>query len=263
MSEEDLTLDEYKKAKQIWKHFNIKNMGDYHDLHSKTDVLLLTDVFENLRDRCLSLYEYYIQPNFAFDALLKLTGIEIDLVYDQERFEMIEAGLRGGMTQTPCKKVEANNKYMGDDYDKKESSFKNYLDANSLYGLSMIQRLLYRNPKWDDKLTEDDIINYKNNNGRTGYILEVDLEYPKELHDLHNDYPLAPEVMNVKADMLSEKQVEIYKRTNGGKEPKDEKTSKLILNLNGKSKYIVHIRTLQFYLKHGLKLKKIHRAEKN
>ena len=127
----------------------------------------------------------------------------------------------------------------------------------------MIQRLLYRNPKWDDKLTEDDIINYKNNNGRTGYILEVDLEYPKELHDLHNDYPLAPEVMNVKADMLSEKQVEIYKRTNGGKEPKDEKTSKLILNLNGKSKYIVHIRTLQFYLKHGLKLKKIHRAEKN
>ena len=67
----------------------------------------------------------------------------------------------------------------------------------------------------------------------------------------------------VEADMLSEKQVEIYKRTNGGKEPKDEKTSKLILNLNGKSKYIVHIRTLQFYLKHGLKLKKIHRAEKN
>ena len=68
---------------------------------------------------------------------------------------------------------------MGDDYDKKESSFKNYLDANNLYGLSMIQGLPYRNPKWDDKLTEDDIINYNNNNGRTGYILEVDLEYPK------------------------------------------------------------------------------------
>ena len=99
--------------------------------------------------------------------MLKLTGIEIDLVYDQERYEMIEAGLRGGMTQTPCKKVEANNKYMGDDYDKNiESS----------------------NLKWDDKITEDDIINY--NNGRTGCILEVDLEYPKELHDLHNDYPL-------------------------------------------------------------------------
>ena len=124
----------------------------------------------------------------------------------------------------------------------------------------MIQKLPYRSLKWDDKITEDDIINY--DNGRTGFILEVDLEYPKELHEFHNDYPLAPEVMNVKANMLSEKQVEIYKLINGSKEPKDEKTNKLILNLNDKNKYVVHIRTLQFYLKHGSKLKKVHRAIK-
>ena len=266
LTEEGITNDDYTKAKQIWKHFDIKNMGEYHDLHLKTHVLLLTDVFENFRDMCLSYYGldpvyYYTLPNFAFDAMLKLTGIEIDLVYNQEMYEMIEAGLRGGMTQTTCKKVEANNKYMGSDYDSsKESSYINYLDANNLYGLSMIQKLPCRNLKWDDKITEDDIINY--NNGRTVYILEVDLEYPKELHDLHNDYPLAPEVMNVKANMLSEKQVEIYKLINGSKEPKDEKTKKLILNLNEKSKYVVHIRTLQFYLKHGLKLKKVHRAIK-
>ena len=155
--------------------------------------------------------------------MLKLIGIEIDLVYNQDMYEMIEAGLRGGMTQTTRKKVEANNKNMGDDYDKKkESTYINYLDANNLYGLSMIQKLPYRNLKWDDKITEGDIINY--NNGRNGFILEVDLEYPKELHELHDDYPLAPEVMNVKANMLSEKQVEIYKLINGSKEPKDEKT---------------------------------------
>ena len=266
LTEEGITNDDYTKAKQIWKHFDIKDMGEYHDLYLKTDVLLLTDVFENFRDMCLSYYGldpvyYYTLPNFAIDAMLKLTGIEIDLVYNQEMYAMIEAGLRGGMTQTTCKKVEANNKYMGSDYDKnKASSYINYLDANNLYGLSMIQKLPYRNLKWDDKITEEDIINY--DNGRTGYILEVDLEYPKELHDLHNDYPLAPEVMNVKANMLSEKQVEIYKLINGSKEPKDEKTKKLILNLNDKSKYVVHIRTLQFYLKHGLKLKKIHRAIK-
>ena len=68
--------------------------------------------------------------------------------------------------------------------------------------------------------------------------------------------------MNVKANLLSEKQVEIYKLINGSKEPKDEKTNKLVLNSNDKKKYVVHIRTLQFYLKHGLKLKKVHRAIK-
>ena len=127
-------------------------------------------------------------------CLIKLTGIEIDLVYNQEMYEMIEAGLRGGMTQTTCKKVEANNKYMGADYDSsKESSYINfYLDANNLFGLSMIQKLQYRNLEWNDNITEEAIINYTN--GSMGYILEVDVEYPKELHDLHDDYPLAPEV---------------------------------------------------------------------
>ena len=83
------------------------------------------------------------------------------------------------MTQTTCKKVEANNKHMGTDYNEnKESSYINYFDANNLYGLSMIQKLPYRNLKWDHKITEKDIINCKN--GSTCYILEVDLEYPKE-----------------------------------------------------------------------------------
>ena len=77
--------------------------------------------------------------------MLKLTGIETDLVYNQEMYAMIEAGLRGEMTQTTCKKVEAKNTYMGDDDDpSKESSYINfYLDANNLFGLSMIQKLQY------------------------------------------------------------------------------------------------------------------------
>ena len=94
------------------------------------------------------------------------------------------------------KKLEVNNKYMGEEYDEsKENSYINYFDANNLYGLNMIQKLLYKNLKWNDILKEKDIINYKNNN--IGYILEMDLEYPKELHDLHSDYLMAPEVMNV------------------------------------------------------------------
>ena len=265
LSEEGISVNDYERAKIIWKHFDIKNMGEYHDLYLKTDVLLLTDIFENFRDVCMKYYGldpayYYTLPNFAFDAMLKMTGVEIDLIYDQEMYEMIEAGLRGGMCTVSTKKVEANKQYMGEEYDKnKESSYINYFDANNLYGLSMIQKLPYKNLKWDDTLKEEDIINYKNNN--IGYILEVDLEYPKELHDLHNDYPMAPEVMNVKADMLSDKQIEIYEFLNH-KKPMDEKTNKLVLNLNDKEQYVIHIRTLQFYLKQGLKLKNIHRAIK-
>ena len=153
--------------------------------------------------------------------MLKLTGIDIDLVYGQEMYEMIEAGLRGGMTQTTCKKVEAN-KSIEPDYDRNNgSSYINNLDANNLCGLSMTQELPQRNFQRDDKIAEEDKIHYS---GSTGNILEVDVEYPKELHDLHSDYPLAPEVMNVKANILSEEQVETLKLINGNKEPKDEKT---------------------------------------
>ena len=102
---------------------------------------------------------------------------------------------------------------MGEDYDEhKESSYINNLDANDLYVLSVIQKLPYKDFKWDETSKEEDIFNYKNNS--IGYILEVDLEYPKELHDLHNDYPIAPEVMNVKAHMLPDKQIEFYELLN-------------------------------------------------
>ena len=92
----------------------------------------------------------------------------------------------------------------------------------------MIKKLQYRNLEWNDEIAEEDIIKYTN--GSMDYILEVDVEYPKELHDLQNalkfNYPLAPEVKNVKANMLSDKQVEIHKQINGSEEPADEKTKK-------------------------------------
>ena len=123
---------------------------------------------------------------------------------------------------------------------KKEKSCIAYLDANNSYGLSIIHKVTCRNLEWDDTITEEDIITYTN--GSTGYILEVDLEYPKELRGLHSDYPLAPEVMNGKANMLSEKQVERFKLMEI-QNPKDEKTKKLILNLSDKEKHVVQIRT--------------------
>ena len=124
---------------------------------------------------------------------------------------MIERGLRGGMCQVSNRLVEANNKYMGEDYDEKQpSSYINYLDANNLYGLAMCQKLPYKDIKFvEGNFTEEHIDTWSDLG--TGFILDVDLEYPEELHDKHIDYPLAPEIMKVNADMLSETQKEIYK----------------------------------------------------
>ena len=267
LSEEDISDADYERAKLIWKHFNIKNLGEYHDLYLETDVLLLTDVYENFRKQCLTDYEldpahYYTLPNFAWDAMLLKTGIELELLHDEELYNMVEKGLRGGMCQVSMRKATANNKYMGDDYDEtKPSSYINYLDANNLYGLAMCKKLPYKKIRFvKDNFTEDDIKYHNSDYSNKGYILDVDLEYPKECHDKHTDYPLAPEIMNVSADMLSDYQKETYKAYHFNNAPKDEKTNKLILNVMDKQNYVLHIDILKFYLKQGLKIKKINRV---
>ena len=265
LSETHISDEDYERANLVCKHFNIKNLGEYHDLYLMTDVYLLTDVFENFRDMCLDYYgldpAYYVTlPNYSWNAFLYTTGIKLENIHIKEMYEMIESGLRGGMTQCSYKKVDANNKYMNKEYDKRiPSSYINYLDANNLYGLAMCKKLPYKHFKWVySKFDEKKVMKY-NDNDDTGYILEVDLEYPKEIHDLHKDYPMAPEIMTINENMLSNVQKDIY-RYYYNTEAKDEKTNKLVLNVMDKKKYVLHISALQFYLKHGLKLKKVHRA---
>ena len=111
---------------------------------------------------------------------------------------------------------------MNEDYDKsKPSSYISYLDANNVYGLAMCKKLPYDDFKWYyGRMDEKRVMN-------TGYILEVDLDYPKELHDLHKDYPLGPEIMFVNESMLSHVQKDIHKY-HYGKDASDEKTKKLV-----------------------------------
>ena len=163
-------------------------------------------------------------------------------------YEMIEHGLRGGVTQCSFKKVEANNKYITETYDKsKPSSYINYLDANNLYGLAMCKKLPYGDFKWYyGRMDEKKILKYCDNDD-IGYILEVDLDYLKELHDLHKDYPLVPEIMSINENMLLKIQKDIHKYYYG-KDANDGKTNKLILNVMDKKKYVLHISALKFYL---------------
>ena len=105
--------------------------------------------------------------------------------------------------------AKANNKCMEDEYDEtKPSNYISYLDANNLYGLAMSMKLPTGKMKWGKKIPK---VEEWNENDEFAYIMGVDLEYPKELHHEHSDYPLAPENMNVAQHLLSEHQRELHR----------------------------------------------------
>ena len=90
-----ITNDEYDHAKKVWKAFKIKTMGEYHDLYLGSDVLLLADVFESFRKTCLQYYKldpchYFTSPGLSWDAMLKMTKIELELMTDVDMFQFIE-----------------------------------------------------------------------------------------------------------------------------------------------------------------------------
>ena len=171
-------------------------MGEYHDLYLGSDVLLLADVFESFRKTCLQYYKldpchYFTSPSLSWDSTLKMTNIILELMTDIDMFQFIEKCMRGGVSYIANRYRKANNKYMKE-YDKKApSKYIMYQDANNLYGWAMSQYLPTGNFKWmsDKEIKQIDLGKYKAD-GKKGLILEVDLEYPRELHDMHNDYPV-------------------------------------------------------------------------
>ena len=249
LNDEDITDEDYQHAINVWNTFKCQTIRDYHDLYLKSDVLLLADVFENFRKTCLKHYKldpahYYTSPGLAWDACLKETGQELELLHDYDMLMMFERGIRGGITHISKRYSEANNKYMKDYNPDKPSKFIQYLDANNLYGWAMSQSLPTNGFKWMNNLTKDkvmDILDKANDSmanpiNKKGFIFEVDLEYPKDLWKSHDDYPLAPEKMKV----------------NG--------VEKLISHLKTRKNYVIHYRNLRQCLEMGLRITVVHRG---
>ena len=135
--------------------------------------------------------------------MLKMTDIKLELMADIDMFQFIEKGLRGGISYIANRYGKANNKYMKNYDEKAPSKYIMYLDANNLYGWAMSQYLPTGNFKWlsQNQIEKTNLGKYTENS-KKGLILEVDLEYPQELHDLHNDYPLGPEKVKVAKDTV-------------------------------------------------------------
>ena len=262
LNNEHITDEDYSHSQNVWNTFQLQTMGEYHNLYLKSDILLLADVFENFRKTCLQYYKldpchYFTSPGLSCDAMLKMTNIKLELMTDIDMFQFIEKGMRGGISYIANRYGKANNKYMREYDEKAPSKYIMYLDANNLYGWAMSQYLPTGGFKW---LTEKQInkINLEKyeDDCKKGLILEVDLEYPKELHDLHNDYPLGPEKVKITDNMLSDYCKKIQNKFNIS----TGLVHKLIPTLCDKEKYVLHYRNLQLYLDLGLKVKKVHRV---
>ena len=241
---ESISAEDYEHALQVWNRVNPEGdevtLDDYHDVYLATDVLLLADVFENFRDVCLQHYKldpahFYTAPGLAWQAALKYTGVKLELLTDYDMLLMFEKGIRGGITQAVCRYAKANNKYMGELYKPDdEISYLQYLDANNLYGWAMSEALPTHGFKWVknvEEFTAKRITKLAKKN-KHGYLLEVDVDYPEELHE--KQLPFLTEKMEI------------------------DKVMKLVPNLFNKKQYVVHIRALSQGLNHGLILKKVH-----
>ncbi|KAL9954396.1 hypothetical protein ACROYT_G041929 [Oculina patagonica] len=261
LNDEHITDKEYDHAKSVWEAFGCKTLGDYHDLYVKTDVTLLADVFENFRNICQEKYgldpaHYFTSPGLSWDALLKKTGVQLELLTDSEMHLFVERGIRGGISMVSKRYAKANNHYV-EGYDpSKPKKYIMYLDANNLYGWAMSKPLPKSGFRWKKVMPTEKEIMRKKEFAKTGWILEVDLEYPAELHEEHNSYPLAPEKKKINKDLFSPYQNKLIKDLD--LDPPD--SEKLVLTLEDKTNYVVHYRNLQFYLKQGMKLKKVHRV---
>ena len=194
----------YEHALNVWNKFETRTMKYYHDLDFKCDVLLLAGVCKKFRNnsienygKCLS--HFLSAPGLSWDAMFKKIKIEFELIPDPDVYIFFEKGTRGGISYIYNSK--ANNKYLNSYDPKQESKPIIYLDANNLYGYAMSKFLLTSGFKWIDP-KEFDLNKYTSNSSK-GCVLEVDLEYPKELHNLHNDYPLAQDKIEIKREMLS------------------------------------------------------------
>ena len=116
----------YRHGNNVFKRFKLKNLGEYHDLYAQSDTFLLADVYENFRNKCLEVYEFdpLSLPGLAWQACLKKTSIELELLTDYDMLLMVEEEIRGGICHSIQRYAKANNKYM-----------KNYDGSKIIYSI--------------------------------------------------------------------------------------------------------------------------------
>lgn len=267
LSQETVSEDDYIHAQKVFSHFQCKNMLEYCELYCKLDTTLLLEVIWNFREIIMNSFgldcTWYISiPQLAFDCMLKTVKQPMKLMPDPEMVLMCEQNIRGGVSFINERHVQLT------DYSSDENVVQDHLlytDANNLYSVAQSAYVPLRNFKWcdDDELSklQSNILTIPNDCD-TGYILDVDLEYPLEIQDMHADMPLAPSHKEINFTDLSPYSQECLSALRGERIAKRYKAKKLCSTLEDKKNYVIHYRNLKTYIQLGMRLTKIHRAVK-
>ena len=223
-NETSITETEYAHAQKIFAIFGCHGFGDYHDLHLKSDTLLLACVVEAFRKLCYDTYSldpvhYFTSSHLSGDAFLKTCNTDIELLTDRELLEMTQNMIRGGVASVFSKRLfKANNKYQMSFNPDKESTFGFLVDANNLFG-GVMEKLPLPSKDFRKVNVPLEHVLQTPTDSPVGYILEVDLEYPDALHDLQEGFPLAPTKEIVDGAFLSDYQLNILEGMGMKKQP--------------------------------------------
>jgi hypothetical protein len=261
LTQKHVTKADYKYAKQFWQAFNCHTIADFVKYYMALDTMLLYEVISNFRERTFALYKldclkYFTLSHYAFDAMLKMTGVQLELLNSLDQWEYFENNLRGGLSGPTKRYLSANNPQVPGYDPLKPCSYIFFVDCVSLYSAAMRSYLPYKGFRWlnDKELSTFDVMSIPDE-GSKGYVIECNLEYPRHLHDLHCSYPLAPEKMYIRYEDLSPYTKDLAAKFN----IKMCKVQKLVNNLKNKINYTVHYLTLKLYIKLGLKVTRVHR----
>ena len=269
LTNEDLTAEEYESFLYLWNSFGLKNIGELHDLYVEVDVLLLADCFEKFRTFSLKNYRldpvhFMTAPGLSWDSALLHTGVILEIPTDPDIHLFIDKGIRGGISFVGNPHAKALNKYINKETNEiDEEDYIMFFDVNNQYGAAMSDYLPTDGFEWDSSFDnmsleeQNEFILALKDDDPTGYIFSVDLEYPHNIHDLHDEFPLCPENLTIKDEWLSKYQIDM-------KEKFEIKglSKKLCLTLFDKKDYIIHYRNLKYCLSKGLKIKKVKKVLK-
>ena len=259
LSEENISESDYQHAQQVWKLFECETMRDYTALYVKADTYQLAEVVLELRESILDefnidLCHYLSLPMMAKDIMLKKTKVKMELMDDIDMIHFIRSNIRGGLSY-----VNHRHFHVEEEKIKRGSDTSLvYVDANNLYGAAMRFPMPLKDFQWMANSEIDQFsLNQISIESERGYIFEVTLDYPEELHIDHSSFPLAPHQMEINESHLSEYATSALSSLGKKKKYRAKKLTSTFLR---REKYVCHGMNLKLYVDLGMKLVEIHRG---